>query len=1093
MISKGRLSGSRGTFVGDPSGAVVRGGGMRIYYDEAGQRREVIHENDVKERYTYSPDGWLENTYITQDVTDPNAFERLASQRAVDAQGRTALYLEYDSTGATMTDTRSFYDKDGRLMKEISKTGTTNYYYYQGDSDSKQSSAIAQVMARPASDPSASGQLARMHFVPDGTKEPKALEFKNHYTYEYWDSAKQKEITKEPYVKEVSGWAPGFTSLWYNVNGHLLQAIDMHGHASYTYVSNATGLTLERSAKSVLPNEQPKTVFTFYYYVAGRRVGDVSTDPTARDRRISYAEHLAQWEKNGGKASDRSFKNLSPVTSSDFDQNYEPINAQYPAATGSTYTARGGESLQEVARTLWGDALMWYLIAEANGLRGTERLLAGQVLVIPNKVTNIHNSAETFRPYNPGEVIGNIDPTLPAPPSQKDCGLKQILIIIIVVVVTIYAAGVAAQFMGLTAPAGAAAGVGSVGMATLGGSAVATGGAIAGTLGVTATSVLAAAVGAAVGSAVGQLAGMAMGLQDEFSWKQVGLAALGAGVTAGVGAGANALSNAGRVAATTGQSASTLQRAGQWYSQLNPALQAGTRAAVASAVTQGLRGKWSWREIGASAVGAAAGHQMSEQLSKSGELAKSLGQVGIGTLSGSVGGSLSQAIATGRVDPGAVFFSSLGNAIGNSIVGEMTRGPETQLPEAVAREAENNPAVAALYRKAVENFRAGGIGEDKAQELALRGFGLRNSAGDAQALDAYKLDVLVAKGASADSAQALLNYMGLATSQAEPPVPVALSADDFGGSPDLVLPTVTITGARGSGLSATGQFLNDWQDELAAVGSASQKLGQWMDDNPVLGWGLMAVQAATTPLLFAGQQALQHSPIGERLNALTGAAFEAASNFVDSEGAIGDAGKAALMTIGGISALSLAVGGLSMLRNSVNTASVLARDLERRRIEMNASRDGGVDPHVVDPRVLAQQRLGQMQQQFSSLMAKGDAHFLTKHGPQTTLAQQYERASVGWPDKNGKLTTADASRFFNPEDMEDAMRRAMVEFKTSPQKSIEVPMGKPIGEGFMRTGALPDYRQSSIVRVNFDMQTGLPYTAFPDIVRNGVTLPVPKF
>jgi hypothetical protein len=112
------------------------------------------------------------------------------------------------------------------------------------------------------------------------------------------------------------------------------------------------------------------------------------------------------------------------------------------------------------------------------------------------------------------------------------------------------------------------------------------------------------------------------------------------------------------------------------------------------------------------------------------------------------------------------------------------------------------------------------------------------------------------------------------------------------------------------------------------------------------------------------------------------------------------------------------------------------------------------------------------------------------------LADQYERATAGWPNKNGKLVTADASRFFNPEDMDDAIRRAMVQFKANPQQSIEVPMGKPIGEGFMRTttpGALPDYRQSNIVRVNFDMKAGLPYTAFPDVVRNGVTLPVPKF
>jgi hypothetical protein len=130
--------------------------------------------------------------------------------------------------------------------------------------------------------------------------------------------------------------------------------------------------------------------------------------------------------------------------------------------------------------------------------------------------------------------------------------------------------------------------------------------------------------------------------------------------------------------------------------------------------------------------------------------------------------------------------------------------------------------------------------------------------------------------------------------------------------------------------------------------------------------------------------------VGQTLDELTGTAFEAAANFVDKEGAIGDQNKAALMTLGGIGALSLVAGGLGMLRQSMNSASMLARQLEQRRIELNFERDGGVDPHVVDPRILAQARLGQMQSRLSSLMSNGDAHFVERHGSQTTLAKQYE-------------------------------------------------------------------------------------------------------
>ena len=116
------------------------------------------------------------------------------------------------------------------------------------------------------------------------------------------------------------------------------------------------------------------------------------------------------------------FKYFAPVTSGDFDQNYEPINASYPGPVGSAYTVRSGDTLTSIAQSVWGDSAMWYLLAEANGLSGGEALVEGQVLVIPNKVTNIHNNANTFRPYNPGEVIGNVDPTVPPPPPPAGKG-----------------------------------------------------------------------------------------------------------------------------------------------------------------------------------------------------------------------------------------------------------------------------------------------------------------------------------------------------------------------------------------------------------------------------------------------------------------------------------------------------------------------------------------------------------------------------------------------------------------------------------------------------------------------------------------------
>ena len=56
--------------------------------------------------------------------------------------------------------------------------------------------------------------------------------------------------------------------------------------------------------------------------------------------------------------------------------------------TASSYVVHDGETLRSIAQTTWGDAGLWYMIAAANGLNGSEALVAGQTLIIPARVTN---------------------------------------------------------------------------------------------------------------------------------------------------------------------------------------------------------------------------------------------------------------------------------------------------------------------------------------------------------------------------------------------------------------------------------------------------------------------------------------------------------------------------------------------------------------------------------------------------------------------------------------------------------------------------------------------------------------------------------
>jgi hypothetical protein len=96
---------------------------------------------------------------------------------------------------------------------------------------------------------------------------------------------------------------------------------------------------------------------------------------------------------------------------------------------------------------------------------------------------------------------------------------------------------------------------------------------------------------------VSQGVGVATGIQDKFSWKAVGLAAIGGGVSAGIG---------------------NVFKGGGW-------LAAGGRAAAGSAITQGigvatgLQDKFNWAGVAAAGVGAAVGHAVGGNLPAIGE------------------------------------------------------------------------------------------------------------------------------------------------------------------------------------------------------------------------------------------------------------------------------------------------------------------------------------------------------------------------------------------------------------------------------------------------------------------------------------------
>ena len=333
------------------------------------------------------------------------------------------------------------------------------------------------------------------------------------------------------------------------------------------------------------------------------------------------------------------------VTKADFNFSFKPIDGTYPRATPSAVTVAPGDTLQNIAKNVYGDSALWYLIADANGLSGNADLTVGQALNIPSRVSSA-SGANTFTPYNASKVIGDTSPNLPQPAPQAQggggggCGgLGAILMIVVLVVITVYTAGamtgVAAQGFAATMSAGMGVMTGGVAVGATG---------LAGALGTVGT----LAVASAAGSIGSQLFGMAIGAQKDFNWNQVGLAALGGAISGGmIGAwgpasGASSWALAGRAALSTGLSQGIGDQLGMGV-------------------------KFSWTNVALAAASSGVNSAMKTYSPfKANDLFNN-------SMNGFVSGMTMNALRGGQMTPGQVATDAFGNALAESIKDDLSK------------------------------------------------------------------------------------------------------------------------------------------------------------------------------------------------------------------------------------------------------------------------------------------------------------------------------------------------------------------------------------------------------------------------------------
>lgn len=456
------------------------------------------------------------------------------------------------------------------------------------------------------------------------------------------------------------------------------------------------------------------------------------------------------------------------VAQGEFGLTFKAINSR-SAAGNTNYTIRDGDTLSSIALNVWGDSSLWWKIADANGLAATgpnDGLTKGQTVTLPGQISGVHNNADTFKPYDPSEVVGDTTPNMPAPPptGKGGCGvIGKIIMIVVAVVVTVFTAGALSGVAGgllTTMQAGVAAltGAGTVSAAGL-------------------------AAAAAAGSVVSQVVGIAIGAQESFSWKAVGLAALSAGVTAGVG--------------SVVDFSSTLGGFGNLVA----------RAAIGNVITQGisvatgLQKSFDWKGVAGAAVGTAVGAGVSSAL---GEYAGGL----IGrTVTGIAAGAASALVGGGKVSIGQIAINAFGNAMGEGLaasMGQQTSSSTTVMNEEMLRDDFWAQTLGAVETRGVPQVSELTFSQDMAARREASEPAWLEDWRDSTAIQRWERD--------------LLSTDGPEFSTFEPGPPVA----GPGGAPDLLIKT----GASANWLDHQRAAYKALDDISASLSTGGQDAGR---------------------------------------------------------------------------------------------------------------------------------------------------------------------------------------------------------------------------------------------------------------------------
>nr|WP_305089270.1 hypothetical protein [Massilia sp. YIM B04103] len=552
------------------SNRVVKGkNGHQIAYDQIGLR--------LSDSYQYKPTG-KDYSNSTVEKYEYDAAGRLTMVRR---DGYLTDERQYDAAGRVVRSGAGI-GEDGNKLRDFGVVAETRTYAYD-----------------------AAGRATR-------------VKYRNNDYYGKDNGSKNTNFKDDIYYASVNERGGG-----YDLAGNLsAYSIVPPKYAEHTVVRNNyirfdgyKSLTVEAE------REQHKATTTYEYDAFGNvvKVSDSGKEALTRTFTNDTDGRVLRKQQDGvltrslivnGELLGESNNQLNP---DGLANPYEPANSGANTAAPSIYYAQEGDNLQSIAKALWGDSKLWYLIADANS-RSTPDVNAGEMLIIPTRANTLHNDHSTFKPYNQAEQIGDTMPTLPAPAGPKAAcgGAGQLIMVVVAVVVTYFTGGLAGSVMGQM-------------------------------------------LGAAMGSVASQAVGMALGIQDSFSWKGVALAAVSAGVTQGVGSMVEG---------------SWLAGAG-WQAAAGRAVISNVISQGIGNITH-LQDGFSWRSVAAAGVGGAINSSVNDEIGLS-DKGVAVGGLKFGerlfkeTISGLASGTASAIARGGKISVARIATDAFGNALGSSL------------------------------------------------------------------------------------------------------------------------------------------------------------------------------------------------------------------------------------------------------------------------------------------------------------------------------------------------------------------------------------------------------------------------------------------